>query len=74
MKRTSTLSDYVQDYSDTLHHDVPPEELAESKQTRKMFEVIVRDLISSRETLTDGKLREAPRNQRRPCPDLGEVG
>jgi hypothetical protein len=62
MKRDSTLSEYVQDYIDTLdwesHHDLPPEEMAEAKQTRKMFEVIVRDLISSRETLTDGKLRD----------------
>ena len=61
MKRESTLSDYVQDYIDTLapenDDDLTPEELAESKQTRKMFGVIVRDLISSRETLTDGKLR-----------------
>ncbi len=58
MKQISTLSEYVQDYIDTLHDDLPPEEQAESKQTRKMFEVIVRDLISSRETLTDGKLRD----------------
>lgn len=57
MKRESTLSEYVQDYIESLDLEGSPEETAEGKQTRKAFEVIVDNIISSRETMTDGNIR-----------------
>jgi Domain of unknown function (DUF4145) len=60
MKHESTMSEYVQDYINTLEwesdRDVLPENRAENQRARKTIEVIVDDIISSRETLTDNKL------------------
>jgi hypothetical protein len=57
MKRETTLSEYVQDYINTLDWEGWPEETAEGEQTRKMFAEIVADIISSREIMTNGNVR-----------------
>jgi hypothetical protein len=54
------LSDHVQSYIDSLDlesdFELGPEELADAKKTRRAAELIVADIIASRETLTDNKL------------------
>lgn len=54
------LSRHLQSYIDTLDwegkHDIPPEEREEAKKAENVVELIVDDIIASRETLTDNKL------------------
>lgn len=61
MTRDSTLSGEVRRFLDSLDlendEDSSPEELEEMKEIRRAVNVIVNDVISSRETLTDNKLR-----------------
>lgn len=53
MKPELTLSEYVRDYITNLDVEGSPEDVAEGEQTRKLFEIIVGDIVSARETITD---------------------
>lgn len=54
------LSQHLQSYIDTLDwerkRDTPPEEREEAKESERIIKLIVDDIISSRETLSDNKL------------------
>jgi hypothetical protein len=61
MKREPTLSQEVQTYIEnhldwSADPDLSPEDRAEAEKARKMIEIIVDDIIRSRETMTDSKL------------------
>ena len=60
MSRELTLSQHVQSFIETEDwqntHDLSPEDRKEEERTSKIVAVIVDDIITSRETLTDSKL------------------
>ena len=60
MERDPTLSEQVQSYIHTLDwesdHDLPPEEHEEAQQNRRLVQVMVDDIIASRETVGENKL------------------
>lgn len=60
MSRDLTLSERVQGFMETEDwrntHDLSPEERKEAEHSAKFVEVIVNDIITSREMLTDSKL------------------
>lgn len=60
MSDSLTLSHQVQSFLDTLdheeEHDSTPSERAELNEIHRVVNLIVDDVIASRETLTDGKL------------------
>lgn len=60
MNRDLTLSERVQAFMETEDwrntHDLSPEERKEAEHSAKFVEVIVSDIITSREMLTDSKL------------------
>lgn len=60
MTRESTLSGEVQSFIDTLdwegQHDIPAEEREEAKKAEKVVELIVDDIIASRESMVENRL------------------
>lgn len=60
MPKELTFSEQILSYIDTLDweldHDLRPEERTENEKARKVISVIVDELISSREAITDNKL------------------
>lgn len=60
MTRDSTLSGEVQSFIDTLdwegQHDIPAEEREEAKKAEKVVELIVDDIIASRESMVENRL------------------
>lgn len=62
MERDLWLSERVQSFIETEDHfsdsDLPPEERVEAQKNRKFVDVIVKDIIQSRESLTNNSLRK----------------
>jgi predicted translin family RNA/ssDNA-binding protein len=60
-ERDSWLSELVEDFIDTQDHfadsDLPPEEREEAQRDRRFVDVVVKDIINSRQSLTENSLR-----------------